>query len=546
MNKLITVVLLMAFSLSVSAGTFYVRTDGNNAASGLNNTNNATTGAWLTVDYAVAHVSSGDIIHVVAGTYTTTSSLTLPVGVSMEGDGITSIIKSTITAAFTPMFSAISVAGTDGNQSISNLKFDGQANATKFAFDFKGRSNVSINNCTFVDFDYCAVILTGQVDNNPGAPSIYATGCSVYNCIFTDCGKCDGTTMYADLMWGGTNGMQIYSNTFTNNGKASQTNGESIKGWCESHVYNTSIHDNTFTTQPTPASKTNGEDGHWDFAVELFESYGNNVFYNNTSTGSLDLNWQFNYFGTYSWWIYSNTFGFSTFQVGRQTGILLEFDTERCIIENNTFRNVADGIIFSMRTGGRIRGCTIQKNLFYNNGSANGDNYGFCIGNFGGTTYTCDTLNIYNNTMVAHATASFAPFYGVEFDDATTFNHFNFKNNIISGYQDGALVTNMGAWLNSFVQYTCSYNNPYSNALFTSFGGLNQPTGVTVSNNLIGTNPTFVGGSDYRLQAGSPLIDAGVNVGLPYNGTAPDVGYWEFGNPNILINVKRKLNYLNY
>jgi hypothetical protein len=207
---------------------------------------------------------------------------------------------------------------------------------------------------------------------------------------------------------------------------------------------------------------------------------------------------------------------------------------------------VADGVIFSMRTGGRIRGCTIQKNLFYNIGSATGDNYGFCIGNFGGTTYTVDTLNIYNNTMVAHATSSFAPFYGVEFDDATTFNHFNFKNNIINGYQDGALVTNMSAWLNSFVQYTDSYNNAWSNALFTSFGGFNQPTGVTVSNNLIGTNPLFVGGSDYRLQAGSPMINAGVDVGLPYTGSAPDIGYWEFGNPNVLINVKRKLNYLNY
>ena len=30
-----------------------------------------------------------------------------------------------------------------------------------------------------------------------------------------------------------------------------------------------------------------------------------------------------------------------------------------------------------------------------------------------------------------------------------------------------------------------------------------------------------------RLAAGSPLIDRGVNVGLPYNGAAPDLGAFE-------------------
>ena len=32
-----------------------------------------------------------------------------------------------------------------------------------------------------------------------------------------------------------------------------------------------------------------------------------------------------------------------------------------------------------------------------------------------------------------------------------------------------------------------------------------------------------------HLKAGSPLIDKGTNVGLPYVGTAPDLGAYEFG-----------------
>jgi hypothetical protein len=42
------------------------------------------------------------------------------------------------------------------------------------------------------------------------------------------------------------------------------------------------------------------------------------------------------------------------------------------------------------------------------------------------------------------------------------------------------------------------------------------------------TNPLFVSvPSDLTLQAGSPAIDAGVDVGLPYTGPAPDLGYAE-------------------
>jgi uncharacterized repeat protein (TIGR02059 family) len=46
-------------------------------------------------------------------------------------------------------------------------------------------------------------------------------------------------------------------------------------------------------------------------------------------------------------------------------------------------------------------------------------------------------------------------------------------------------------------------------------------------------NPAFVSSSDYRLQSGSPAIDAGVDVGLPYNGKAPDIGAFETQSESI-------------
>ena len=49
------------------------------------------------------------------------------------------------------------------------------------------------------------------------------------------------------------------------------------------------------------------------------------------------------------------------------------------------------------------------------------------------------------------------------------------------------------------------------------------------ANSLVPADPLFVnpGADDFALQAGSPAIDAGVDVGLPYLGTAPDCGAYE-------------------
>lgn len=47
--------------------------------------------------------------------------------------------------------------------------------------------------------------------------------------------------------------------------------------------------------------------------------------------------------------------------------------------------------------------------------------------------------------------------------------------------------------------------------------------------NTLAVEPQFMNAStfDYRLSPASSLIDAGINVGLPYNGTAPDIGAYE-------------------
>ena len=101
----------------VSATTYYID------PSGKNTNNGSSSSPWNTLAYACSKVTTqGDIIHVNAGTYIETSQSELAVGVSIEGVGVTSIIKSHITSADWKIQLLSSSEGTNGNQHISNIK----------------------------------------------------------------------------------------------------------------------------------------------------------------------------------------------------------------------------------------------------------------------------------------------------------------------------------------------------------------------------------------------------------------------------------------
>ena len=83
---------------SIFATTYYVRMDGSDSHSGTSNTSG---GAFLTVTHALAVATTpGDIVHVVAGTYTEAGQMFLSPGVSLEGDGVTSVLKTSWTTSF--------------------------------------------------------------------------------------------------------------------------------------------------------------------------------------------------------------------------------------------------------------------------------------------------------------------------------------------------------------------------------------------------------------------------------------------------------------
>ncbi len=516
MKNIITLLLLLV-SFCVNATTYYISPSGNDGTG---------TGAiglpWKTLYKACTAVtSSGDIIHVNAGTYTETLQCSLAAGVNIEGDGVTSILKSALTADYTAMLLLHSASEqTNGNQHLSNLKFDGQL-TTQWGVNITARNNVSIYNCTFVDFNDMGVIFNGGVLDNVNATT-YATGNSFHDNIMTNNSRFASSWGRGNLNIGWQQGMLIYNNTITQTGRSSGNNGWPIKYFNDGYLRGLQIYNNTLTRSP-------GTGSDFDFCIELFYESGLNVYNNSFVNGSMDMNHQTK--GTYAYgaWIHNNTFTMSAINPSaNQTGVTTEFESNDVIIEDNVMDKVGMGVYFTPRSGDTVQRIVIRRNLIKNAGPGMFTGSSAFINMGENSLAYFDSIKIYNNSFHNNHTTPYQ--FGINLPKNQTsgfIKNIDIKNNDIDSCSTAFLAQEGSSVLP--VNLHIENNNRYGN------GNSNNPlwisqsapsTGYTFLNN-ISSNATY--GANYILTAGSPLIDNGTNVGLSYNGTAPDIGYAEYG-----------------
>ena len=518
----------LLFVSFANATTWYISTTGNDV------TGNGTAGnPWKTLYKATQAVTiTGDIIHVNAGTYLETQQCTLAVGVSIEGnDSTNTIIKSTVSAPYVELLNCRSTEGTNGNQHISTIKFDGQFTNWWIIY-MSGRSNFIIHDCSFVNAKIQGVTMTGRADNAEGYPSVYSTGNKFYNNTMYNCGNWDVSSGngYGNFAFGGQKGMLIYNNTITEN-NTPYNNGWPIKYWSGGYNLGTKIYNNTLNAKLQ--NFTLG-DQNWDFAIEMFNATGMEIYNNTFNNGCVDFNNSSSTgFNTgygmslvagygYSLWCHDNTFSCSAINTHIQTGITLEYSDDSVIIEKNTFDKFNIGILYTPRPASVISNITIRNNLFTNVGIGEGsEGYFVDCGVYSGTNISFNKINIYNNTFIAYSATPIINGFMLPNSTAGGYlKNFNIKNNIIKGTSGAPIRVREGTV--AIDSLDIEYNSIYGcgNGNIPTYSV--SPTHYTFTNNL-NTNPSF--GVAYKLIAGTPLVDAGTNVGLPYTGNAPDINW---------------------
>lgn len=77
--------------------------------------------------------------------------------------------------------------------------------------------------------------------------------------------------------------------------------------------------------------------------------------------------------------------------------------------------------------------------------------------------------------------------------------------------------------------YLSASNSNFYNIATDSIPGWNGQTAYITKQNSLAVDPSFINSAaaNYALRSDSALIDAGMNVGLPFNGNAPDIGAYE-------------------
>ncbi len=181
------------------------------------------------------------------------------------------------------------------------------------------------------------------------------------------------------------------------------------------------------------------------------------------------------------------------------------FAIKNIVIEENYIARsqTRTGIIIAKGRGGhfiRLQNITVRNNVLCNNAE------------FGLYIREGKNIDVYNNTFYANKMASVF----IRDPSAAGVNpaqNLKIMNNI---FVSQSHVVNKSPGRDILL-----HNNLYNRAP--------RLEGIVDDRPVVG-RPKFVdvGALDFKLLHDSPCIDAGVNIGLPYHGTAPDIGAFEF------------------
>lgn len=509
---------------------------------------------YKTLKKAASLSVSGDIIHVNAGLYNETQQSIVAAGVSIEGEGAyaggTHINLNWVAPTGFNIFNTAVVMltsgamGTNGNQSIQNIWFDGNNFTSYVGVLVRCRSNVIIDHCVFTNFKVGGVNLNGKLTNNTGIPpATFSIGNQITHCKFIDCNdrtiqQTNSVSMGSISYSGQANLLFQYDTTYNSTNPLGKThNGDCYAG----------IQGNSYSVRwlDCVSRKPADEGAGFNFHIENWYDQGNCEIarcYFEGGGNTIDIGYGSANKGVFasSWHIHDNTFTNSAPLVGGGhpvESIAVQFETSTNTSLNplpphNTFDGDAEvdhnylynmGECVKIALGNNpidyVKNINIHHNVCSNMGYSN--NFGAFVFEFDITNGTLiDNITIDNNTIVGNTSGTLK---GILYLQPTvgTMSNIYFRNNVAMNALTNAygymIFRGSGSFTNIYSQNNIIYNNAFTNNPYY-FTGLGPITNFVNNNPLKGVNPQFVSLTDFHLGAGSAGINGGLNPPAIYVG----------------------------
>jgi hypothetical protein len=489
------------------ATVYYVSVNGNDASG-----NGSSVSPWRTLQYAVSQVPAGQghTIQLRAGIFIENGLVEVPPGVSIVGAGKDSTTIRAVSSFYyhpaDPGFALDkflirlnSLTQGSGTQSLRNFTIDGDSKQLHGGIYIRRRDNIIIDGVRVQNTNFNGIWLWDSKDSK-------IMNSQLMNCSW-------GSTSYSagGLHLGNLERVEIA------NLNIDESTGYGIKAIGPDGVNNLTnlvIHDSDVSVHPV-GLWSNGLAPNiaielWNVNLKACEIY--NTYVDNTI--SLVNNLSLPSTGVQTIRVHDNILDIETRANGEGYGIELTLhDAE---IDHNYFIKGTYGIANWAQP---MQNWNIHHNIFY---AIQGTFPGDALRSQSGGLHN---VKFYNNVVefASDKTMNVIGVYGGVSDRVEVINNLFINNNTAYNYYPNSLLRMEG---------TAVMNNLIVKNNFFDSLDIGSVPGATYANNLTGDPQITETGNRpdpyYQPNAGSPLIDAGIPTGFSYEGSAPDIGGYEY------------------
>lgn len=487
-------------NISFAGRTYYVDPNGSD------NNNGSKSSPWKSVVFATSRAKKGDTIHMNRGTFVETRTIDLPPGVNLEGESSETTVLIAKNLSGDRTLIRLDSNRELGNQRLRRFSIDGHNNSLERGISITNRHNVKIDDIHLKNIKFTCLFV-GGVDNRQKEgttpPSIWVKGISVTNTQITNCGENKGGWSSGALMIAALDGAR-FDNITINNPKF----GHGIKQFKGGWFRNIKITNSTINV----ADK--GSHNRRAISIELWNTFNDSEVYKVKTNNWFSFGYGNKGSGKRSVKVHENQI------IQSDTGgeyLAIEAAASDMEIYNNYIKNPGSYGIAIWERG------SPSNNLVHHNVVVSGNNrHGFIVLKPADRQYI-KTTKIYNNTLIGFKTSAInlSNTQGVV-------DGLDIRNNV---FTDSGYIM-MGGDTKTLKNVTFSNNLLYNprvklTGVWTNWGAT-KPTNFIIINNKAG-NPGFNNSGPiprpfYAPSRKSILLDAGVNVGLPFTGSAPNIG----------------------